>query len=127
MGNKSKTGQTFSFDVIEHVWEKAEVVPGFDPDYLRKDKCGAMIARAFYGESRPGLSLGWEIDHIKPLMMGGTDDLVNLQPLQWENNENKSNYYPAWNCVVSVKGEGNKYLTYKDKSELFVLSKSSQQ
>ena len=29
---------------------------------------------------------GWEIDHIKPASDGGSDDLINLRPLQWENN-----------------------------------------
>lgn len=32
---------------------------------------------------------GWEIDHIRPVVAGGNDDLSNLQPLQWENNRKK--------------------------------------
>jgi len=40
---------------------------------------------------------GWEIDHIKPLAMGGLDNIDNLQPLQWENNRKKGDTYP-WNC-----------------------------
>ena len=39
---------------------------------------------------------GWKIDHIKPVAKGGTDDLNNLQPLQWANNRHKSDNYPNW-------------------------------
>ncbi len=43
---------------------------------------------------------GWEIDHIKPVALGGSDDLSNLQPLQWENNRTKGDEYPHKTCAV---------------------------
>ena len=36
--------------------------------------------------SHRGSIYGWEIDHIKPKKDGGSDDLSNLRPLQWEAN-----------------------------------------
>jgi 5-methylcytosine-specific restriction endonuclease McrA len=50
-----------------------------------------------YGEYGQTSKYGWEIDHIKPVSKGGTDDLSNLQPLQWENNRRKGDNYP-WHC-----------------------------
>lgn len=40
---------------------------------------------------------GWDIDHIKPLSKGGSDNWANLQPLQWENNRRIGDMYP-WSC-----------------------------
>jgi 5-methylcytosine-specific restriction endonuclease McrA len=39
---------------------------------------------------------GWEIDHIVPVSLGGSDDLDNLQPLWWKNNRRKGDNYPWW-------------------------------
>ena len=43
---------------------------------------------------------GREIDYIKPVAKGGTDDLSNLQALRWENNRHKSDDWPNWSCKV---------------------------
>lgn len=56
------------------------------------------IVKGEYGQTN---DFGWEIDHIVPVSLGGTDDLSNLQPLHWQNNRGKSDNYPKWTCSVA--------------------------
>lgn len=93
--NTNRNGYSFDESTIEAVWKKGEL----EPDYpsFQKDICGASMQRQKYGETT---QWGWEIDHIKPVAEGGSDDLSNLQPLLWENNRHKSDNYPRWTCEV---------------------------
>lgn len=82
---------------MEAVWEKAKVVSGSNPDKFRKDPCGAWMVRSSFGKNS---QFGWEIDHILPISKGGKDELQNLQPLHWKNNEAKAEEYPQWVCLI---------------------------
>ena len=92
-----KDGGSFDTDTIEAVWKKGIPEQGY-PSF-RKDKCGASILRDNYGKSE---KWGWEIDHIIPVSKEGSDELSNLQPLQWENNLAKGDGDPGQRkCAVT--------------------------
>ena len=91
--------------IIDRVWNKARIVEGYNADIIRKDACGAWIVRNQYG-IRDSI-FGWEIDHVYPLSRGGNDDILNLRPMQWENNVAKGNSFPVYNCAVKAEGNDN--------------------
>ncbi len=90
-----RDGSAFDEATIEAVWKKGEIEPIYSG--FRKDQCGASMHRSKYGKIE---DWGWEIDHMKPISLGGSDDIDNLQPLQWENNRHKSDNYPHWSCKI---------------------------
>ena len=83
----TRVGRRFDELTITIVFMKSEPIPGHDPTEWRRDVCGAVIRRSAHGDTKS--KHGWEIDHIEPVAFGGTDELANLQPLQWENNRAK--------------------------------------
>lgn len=76
------------------VWSKGSPIEGYSPDEWRRDKCGHAMKYALHGSE---VEFGWEIDHIKPVAKGGSDELANLQPLFWRTNREKGDNYP-WSC-----------------------------
>lgn len=81
------------------VWNKGRKIiqngKEHDPSVWRWDICGKVMKYSEHGNTNS--DNGWEIDHIKSSEKGGSGDLSNLQPLQWENNRTKSDTYP-WSC-----------------------------
>lgn len=82
-----RDGGRFDAHEIATVWLKAATVSGYDPKLIRMDRWGALIAFLEYGNVHS--DFGWEIDHEIPVSHGGSDLLVNLQPLHWRNNRRK--------------------------------------
>ena len=66
------------------VWQKAQIVQGRSPDDWRSDDYGSLIHWDAYGDTRS--AYGWQIDHILPSALGGSDDLRNLRALHHRRN-----------------------------------------
>lgn len=79
---------TYSNREIILVWQKATIVPGYNPAVIRKDRCGAWIKLANFGKRNS--IYGWEVDHIIPTSRRGAHVLNNVQPLHWKNNAAKA-------------------------------------
>jgi hypothetical protein len=95
--NTTRSGEHFDATIIERVWQKGTPVSGYSSNF-RRDTCGAWMEKSRYGDRSS--SFGWEIDHEQPVAADGSDDLSNLQPLQWQNNVHKGDNWPDWTCKV---------------------------
>jgi 5-methylcytosine-specific restriction endonuclease McrA len=91
----AQTLQEFDQATITAVWRKGYVIDGYEPSTWRRDVAGHAMKYGDYGNTDS--KFGWEIDHIKPVAKGGSNDMNNLQPLYWENNRRKGDSYPwSW-------------------------------
>ncbi len=69
-------------EVVEQVWQLAQVVPGNDPAVWRKDEHGAWLHRQEYRNRSS--EFGWEIADLGYRMrrLG----MASLRPMQWQNH-----------------------------------------
>lgn len=74
--------RAYAPEVIEQVWQTAQVIRGNDPAIWRKDAHGAWIHRLAYRNRHS--DFGWEIaDAAYALRVCG---IASLRPLQWQNH-----------------------------------------
>ena len=88
-----------------NIWEKGRAVDNYNPQMFRKDACGAWIMWDKFGDQDS--IYGWEIDHILPQSLGGSDIPDNMRPLQHQNNASKGNDYPSYTAVITSDGNKN--------------------
>lgn len=74
-------------ELIALIWTKGRLIPNQDPAVWRQDIYGSWMKFSDHGNVDS--KCGWEIDHIVPVARRGTDEVANLQPLQWQNNRSK--------------------------------------
>lgn len=103
----------FNNTTILAIWNKADVVQGYDSIKFRKDIRGAWIEFESYGKET---TLGWEIDHILPLAKGCTDNQINLRPMQWKNNRAKADDFPTYKSGIT--SDGNNYIDKEETKSL---------
>ena len=94
----------FTQQQIENVWLKATVDSSRDDHIWRKDFAGAWIRRDMLGLHT---KYGWTVSRLRPLSLGGGDQIDNLVPAHWRNNLIKSNKYPVFETVVTSKDGQN--------------------
>lgn len=102
----------------DEVWKLGTVVDGFDKDRWRKDACGAWMDYNEYGNIDS--KYGWQVDHIFPSSVledndveeEHRDNIINLRPMQWKNNDVKDKDYPTYDCAVT--SSDNKNVDFRD-------------
>lgn len=64
-------------------WLAASPIFGSDPNELRQDCDGRLIRWSEYGQYS---DFGWQIDHVRPIALGGLDSIGNKRARHWRGN-----------------------------------------
>ncbi len=95
-GNSDR--KAFTVSQKDAAWEKADTIPGTNPDFYREDRAGNALNKTSYGLHT---DMGWQVDHSHPLAAGGQmNHPNNHQVLQSCQNESKGSkpageYFPS--------------------------------
>lgn len=77
--SQPSTYRGYEKEVVNSVWNFAEIVAGNDPDLWRKDEWGNWIHRLAYG--RRDSEFGWEI--FDPGIGRHSQGVYAMRPMQW--------------------------------------------
>ena len=72
---------------LDAIFNKGKPSSIFSKSEYRADDYGNLIMRSRYGDASS--SLGWEVDHIKPIKDGGSNEFSNLRPLKISKNRGR--------------------------------------
>ena len=110
-------------DIKRVIWNKGVVDDKYPSERVRKDACGAFMLYEDFGDRNS--VFGWEIDHIYPasklklrndISAEQIDDIRNLRPLNWRNNDSKGADYPFYTaCWVADEENATNVAAVKGK------------
>ena len=92
--NTTINGETWDDTTKKMVWSKGIVIENYPTEEWRLDYTGMIMQYSKFGA---GSDYSWEIDHMKPVCVDGTDDITNLQPLNHQRNIQKGDEL-NWVC-----------------------------
>lgn len=75
----------YSEEDLDVIFAKATLILGD----LRKDVMGQYVHRQAHGDAEH--PWGWDVDHIKAIKDGGSNNLDNLRPLNIHDNRGRNN------------------------------------
>lgn len=97
-------------ELKQRIWKKARVVPGYDPNKIRKDAAGAwMVYEHFKSKNQ---TFAWDIEHIAPRDLidekYSYDDEMNLRPMHVLNVDENKKDFPLYEAGATSNDDKNK-------------------